>query len=83
MKKQAALVLVIGLLLAPALFRATFPALYGHIWRTYPFAGAVLVMLLDIVWLWLTLLVVIASLRLVRWLRAKTYKEDNLKEQIS
>ncbi|UFH57315.1 hypothetical protein [Spirosoma sp. KNUC1025] len=71
MKKQYSIALSVGLLLVPMLFRATFPKLYVGIWQGNRYVGALLVMVLDILWMWLVMFGIMLSTRLVRWLQNK------------
>ena len=69
MKKRYVLALILGVLLIPMVFRTVFPNLYIRIWTNYPFFGILLVIALDIIWMWLLLFVLMLIARLIRRLR--------------
>ena len=84
MKKRFAFTLIIGVLLVPLLFRIALPAMYTRLFQMHPFFGLVLVIGLDVVWMWLLLFIIMLSSRLIRWVRHQksitkdltTYKES-------
>ncbi|UFH52507.1 hypothetical protein [Spirosoma sp. KNUC1025] len=69
MKKRVAVALILGLLVTPLIFRAAFPDLYVRIWNTYPTTGAIVIVALDVLGMWIILFILILFLRLIRRLR--------------
>ena len=74
------MILIIGFMLAPLVFRSLFPDLYQTILRSYPIAkilhsypiaGIFLLVVFDILWMWTALLLLLLSARFVRWIRSR------------
>ncbi len=69
-KKRYTIMPALGLFVAPSVFRFFLPHLYSYIQQNYSFAGRILTVILDIVWLWVALLGVMLVAGFVRQIRS-------------
>lgn len=77
MKKRFIYSLTLGMLIIPLAFRIAFPELYFRTLSLHPIGGFVLVILLDLSWMWGLLLIMVPSTRLIRWTRRQLNKSDH------
>ncbi|UFH54682.1 hypothetical protein [Spirosoma sp. KNUC1025] len=66
MNKRFVFVPIVGMLALPSVFRSVFGALYETIHQYHPIGGFVLMVLLDILWMWVALVVVLLISRVIR-----------------
>ncbi|UFH56305.1 hypothetical protein [Spirosoma sp. KNUC1025] len=69
MGKQS--IFVLAIILSPLLIRMTSPTLYISDSESNPYSGPVLAILMDITCMWVILLIIMTSNRLIRWIRSR------------
>ncbi|UFH52593.1 hypothetical protein [Spirosoma sp. KNUC1025] len=78
MNKRSVFVPIVAMLALPSLFRSVFATLYNTLHQYHPIGGFVLMVILDILWMWVALVIVIlASRAMRRMLKQKVKSEHN------